>query len=183
MLSASTLKDRRGLWAFALGVIAVTGGVLMHAPMFLMGRDMGYRLAGMPIGLDMVLGMVAIVGGVAIASYGLLPRDVSKLISAGQDIVVSPPEDAPLGRAHWSLMAVLVIALIIDIMKPASLGFVTPGMSSEYRLDKAHVAWLPLCALTGTVIGSSVWGVLADLYGRRASILLSSVMLIGTSIS
>jgi putative MFS transporter len=55
-------------------------------------------------------------------------------------------------------------------------------MRSEYGLDKAHVAWLPLCALAGTVIGSSVWGALADLYGRRASILLSSVMFIGTSI-
>src|SRR5204863_3874718 len=62
------------------------------------------------------------------------------------------------------------------------LGFVTPGMRHEYGLDKAHVAWLPLTALTGTVIGSFLWGALADLYGRRASILLASVMFIGTSI-
>ena len=40
LISASTLSDRRGLLAFILGVIAVTVGVLMHAPMFLMGRDM-----------------------------------------------------------------------------------------------------------------------------------------------
>jgi putative MFS transporter len=44
------------------------------------------------------------------------------------------------------------------------------------------VAWLPLAALTGTVVGSFVWGALADLYGRRAAILLSSVIFIGTSI-
>ena len=131
MHSASTLKDRRGLWAFILGVAAVTIGVLMHAPMFLMGRDMGFRLAGMPMGTDMIVGMAAIVGGVAIAAYGLLPKDVSKLMAASQDIVVSPPEDAALGPAHWRLMAVLVIALIIDIMKPASLGFTVPGMMSE----------------------------------------------------
>ncbi len=48
-----------------------------------------------------------------------------------QDIVVSPPEDAPLGPAHWALMAVLVIALIIDIMKPATLGFTLPGMMTN----------------------------------------------------
>ena len=182
MISASTLQDRRGLWAFILGVIAVTGGVLMHAPMFLMGRHNHYLLAGMPIGGDMVFGMAAIVLGVAIAAYGLLPRDVSKLIAASQDIVVSPPEDAPLGRAHWTLMAVLVIALIIDIMKPASLGFTVPGMMSEYGLDKAAASLLPFSALCGTVAGSILWGIIADIYGRKASILLSAVMFVGTSI-
>ncbi|HZB70336.1 MAG TPA: MFS transporter, partial [Sphingomicrobium sp.] len=132
MISASTLADRRGLWAFIAGVTAVTGGVLMHIPMFWMGRHNHFVLSGMPIGLDMIVGMVAIVGGVAVAAYGLLPSDVSRLLSASQDIVVSAPEDVPLSKAHWKLMAVLVVALVIDIMKPASLGFTLPGMMSEY---------------------------------------------------
>jgi putative MFS transporter len=182
MISASTLADRRGLWAFVAGVIAVTAGVLMHAPMFAMGRAMGYRLYGMPMGIDMVAGMGLIIAGVAIASYGLLPRDISKLLEASDDIVVSPPEDAPLSKAHWTLMAVLVIALIIDIMKPASLGFTLPGMMSEYGLDKAAVSLLPFSALCGTVAGSILWGIIADIYGRKASILLSAVMFVGTSI-
>ena len=70
MISTSTLSDRRGLWAFALGVILVTGGVLMHAPMFLMGRHNHFILSGMPIGWDMIAGMVAIVLGCGIAAYG-----------------------------------------------------------------------------------------------------------------
>ena len=182
MINSSTLSERRGLWAFILGVIAVTGGVLMHAPMFWMGRHNHFVLYGMPIGWDMIAGMVAIVGGVGIAAYGLLPRDVSRLLSASQEIVVSPPEDAPLSKAHWTLMAVLVIALIIDIMKPASLGFTLPGMMSEYHVDKATVSLFPFSALVGTVFGSIVWGVIADIYGRKASILLSAVLFVGTSI-
>jgi len=182
MISTSTLSDRRGLWAFLLGVVAVTGGVLLHAPMFLMGRHNHYVLYGMPIGWDMILGMIAIVGGLGIAAYGLLPRDIAKQLAASQDIVVSPPEDAPLNRAHWMLMSVLVIALIIDIMKPASLGFTLPGMMTEYHVDKATVSSFPFSALTGTVIGSVIWGVIADVYGRKASILLSAVMFVGTSI-
>src|SRR5258708_10708910 len=67
-------------------------------------------------------------------------------------------------------------------MNPASLGFVTPGMRTEYGVDRATVALLPLSALFGTAAGSFIWGALADLYGRRASILLSSVMFVGTSI-
>jgi putative MFS transporter len=67
-------------------------------------------------------------------------------------------------------------------MKPASLGFVTPGMRAEYAVGDAVVAWLPFAALSGTALGSFLWGWLADAYGRRAAILLSSVMFIGTSI-
>jgi putative MFS transporter len=182
MISRSTLTDRRGLWAFVLGVILVTGGVLLHIPMFWMGRHNHFILYGMPIGVDMIAGMVAIVVGVGIAAYGLLPRNIARQLAASQDIVVSPPEDAPLGRAHWMLMGVLVIALVIDIMKPATLGFVLPGMMSEYGVDKATVSQFPFSALVGTVFGSVIWGIIADVYGRKASILLSAVMFVGTSI-
>ena len=182
MPGRGTLSDRRSLWAFMLGVIAVTGGVLLHAPMFWMGRHNQFQLADMPMGADMVWGMVAIVAGVAIAAYGLLPRNVPQILSASQDIVVSPPEDAPLSKAHWTLMAVLVVALVIDIMKPASLGFTLPGMMSEYRVDKATASLLPFSALVGTVVGSILWGVIADIYGRKASILLSAVLFVATAI-
>jgi putative MFS transporter len=182
MLSASTYSGRRGLGAFILGVLAVTAGVLMHGPMFWMGRHNHFVLAGMEMGADMVAGMALIVGGLAVAAYGLLPRNVAELRSASQDIVVSPPEDAPLSRSHWILMSVLVIALVIDIMKPATLGFTLPGMMSEYRVDKATVSLFPFSALVGTVVGSVVWGIIADIYGRKASIMLSAVLFVGTSI-
>ena len=182
MIASSTFTDRRGVWVFVVGVIAVTCGVLLHLPMFLMGRMTHYQLYGMPMGNDMIVGMGAIILGVAIAAYGLLPKDISKQLAASQEIVVSPPEDAPLSKAHWTLMSVLVIALIIDIMKPASLGFTIPGMVSEYGVPKATASLVPFFALTGTVVGSIVWGVIADVYGRKASILLSAVMFVGTSI-
>jgi putative MFS transporter len=182
VISTSTLSDRRGLLAFILGVIAVTAGVLLHVPMFLMGQHNHFMLAGMPMGADMIVGMALIVGGVGVAAYGLLPRNVSGLLSASQEIVVSPPEDAPLSRAHWTLMAVLVIALIIDIMKPASLGFTIPGMIEEYGVPKQTASLVPFFALVGTVVGSVLWGIIADMYGRKASILLSAVMFVGTSI-
>ena len=143
MASAPAFSDRRGPWAFILGVILVTGGVLMHVPMFLMGQHNHFILYGMSIGPDMVAGMAAIVVGCGISAYGLLPKDIAAQLAASQDIVVSPPEEAPLSRAHWGLMCVLVIALIIDIMKPATLGFTLPGMMSEYHVGKATVSSLP----------------------------------------
>jgi MFS transporter, putative metabolite:H+ symporter len=81
MISTSTLSDRRGLWVFILGAILVTAGVLMHAPMFWMGGHNHFVLNGMPIGRDMIAGMVAIVGGCGIAVYGL-PRDIAGSFAA-----------------------------------------------------------------------------------------------------
>ncbi|MEO7278265.1 MAG: MFS transporter [Sphingomicrobium sp.] len=182
MDSIGTLADRRGRWAFILGVVLVTAGVILHLPMFAMGQATQFRLSGMPLGLDMYIGMAAIVGGVAIAAYGLLPKDISGQLEAAQDIVVSPPEDAPLMAAHWKLMTVLVIALIIDVMKPASLGFTIPGMIAEYGVAKSTASLVPFFALIGTAVGSVVWGVIADIYGRKASILLSAVMFVGTAV-
>ncbi len=146
-LQSSTLAHRRGPWAFVAGVIAVTAGVLLHMPMFLMGRHNHFDLSGMAMGADMIAGMVMIVSGVAVAAYGLLPRNVSHLVSASHEIVVSAPEDAPLSRAHWALMAVLGVALIIDIMKPASLGFTIPGMVDEYGVPAATASLVPFFAL------------------------------------
>ena len=62
-----TPRGRRSLLAFVIGCAAVTIGVLMHLPMFMMGASMHYRLVGMPMGSDMVFGMALIVGGVLVA--------------------------------------------------------------------------------------------------------------------
>ena len=179
-LSGEVLRDRRNLAVFALGCLAVTAGVLLHLPMFLMARDMGYRLAGMAMDGGMLVGMGLIVGGIALAGYGLLPTAPSA--PAADAMILAPAEDAPLRPAHWGMMAALSAALVIDVMKPASLGFVAPGMVVEYAVPKATVAWVPFAALAGTVLGSLVWGALADLYGRKAAILLSAIMFVGTSI-
>ncbi|HWH81417.1 MAG TPA: MFS transporter [Burkholderiaceae bacterium] len=176
------LADRPHLWAFVIGCVAVTAGVLMHLPMFWMGRDNGFRLAEMPMDAEMVWGMGLIMVGLVIAAYGLLPKKPAVGGAAVAALNVSAAEDAPLTPAHWRLMVVLTAALVIDVMKPASLGFVLPGMAAEYGVPKTTVAWLPFAALCGTVVGSVVWGWLADLYGRRASILLSAVMFVGTAI-
>ncbi|HVI99256.1 MAG TPA: MFS transporter [Sphingomonas sp.] len=178
----STLSDRQALWAFVLGCVAVTAGVVLHLPMFLMSRSMGYRMAGMPMDPGMIFGMFLIVGGVAVAAYGLLPRDLSARRDAAATITISAPEDAALGAPHWKLMAVLVIALVVDVMKPAALGFVVPGMTDEYGVSREAASLVPFFALLGTVVGSVVWGIVADIYGRKASILLSAVMFVGTAI-
>ncbi|HEY4273463.1 MAG TPA: MFS transporter [Candidatus Udaeobacter sp.] len=182
MIDAKVFLDRRGVWAFALGCIGVTIGVLLHIPMFWMGHNNHFILYGMPMDPSMIFGMYLIIAGVIAAGYGLLPSKSAYTAIVTSRVTVVAPEDAPLNRAHWTLMAVLVLALIIDVMKPATLGFTIPGMVREYQTTKAHASLVPFMALIGTATGSILWGVLADFYGRKAAILLSAVVFIGTSI-
>jgi MFS transporter, putative metabolite:H+ symporter len=174
-------SDRRSAPAFWLGSLFVVTGVLLHIPMLLMVRQMHFMLAGMPMGAGMLWGMAFILGGGMAAAYGLRPKEASATTMAMHERIV-PPEDAQLTLWHWLAGSALAVALVIDIMKPATLGFVTPGMQVEYAISATRVAILPFAALFGTALGSFVWGALADLYGRRATILLSAVMFIGTSI-
>ena len=67
MAAAHVLADRRHLWAFVVGCIAVTAGVLLHLPMFWMGKDTGFALANMPMDDGMLFGMALIVAGVVVA--------------------------------------------------------------------------------------------------------------------
>ena len=172
-------------WAFAIGVLMVTCGVILHLPDFLSMESMGYHMVGMPMSPGMLWGMASIVGGLMLSTYGLLPSWAS--LRAPQLEVLTGRygralDDAKLTGAHWWLLFVLGIALVIDVMKPATIGFILPGMRAEYGMTTARAALLPLFALTGTTVGSLLWGVLSDRIGRRASILLAAVFFVGTSI-
>ena len=145
---------------------------------------MHYSLANMPMDPAMLIGMVLIVAGLLLAAYGLAPPAVRPSPDARRltSLSLSVGDDVTLGPEHWKLIVVLGAGLIIDVMKPASLAFVLPGMRTEYGLSASLVTFLPFSALAGTVFGSLVWGRLSDAYGRRATILFASLLFMGTSI-
>ena len=177
---SKSAEEKRDVWLFWLGTAAIAVGVVCHLPDFIAARAMGYRMAGMPMSLLMLCGMVLIFAGLPAACLGLMPRRRDLARSSTHAIVWDA--GARLTHRHWLLIAAIAIALVLDTMKPALLGFVVPGASKEYGLTRRVVVWLPLVALTGTALGSVVWGGLADLIGRRASILLAAIVFIGTSI-
>jgi len=178
----AVLGHRAAAWAFWLGTCAVTVGVVLHLPMFLMAASMGYRLAGMEMDGGMRLGMALIVLGTAATGLALVRPVVATPPAAAAARPDETAQQPKLVAAHWGLMLTLTMALVIDVMKPATLGFVVPGTMREYDLTRQEVALLPFVALTGTTVGSYAWGVLADRMGRRGAILLAAIMFIGTSI-
>src|SRR5690242_8539271 len=170
--------------AFWVGCLAVAAGVCLHLPMYVMAAPMHFRLAGMGMDPEMLLAMALIPGGVLLAAYGLLPRlaQVRLTTRHGGHLRFHLADGIPLNHQHWRLVVVLAVALTIDVMKPASIAFVMPGMAREYGIGMDRAGYLALSALIGTAAGSVVWGRLADIFGRRAAILLSALMFMGTAI-
>lgn len=175
--------------AFWAGLVAVTAGVILHLPMYLEARNVGFHLAGMPLDVPMVVGMVLIVTGLAATIWALIPHDHLPALSSEAHLRVQALDDVPIRSAHVALMLVMAAAVTIDVMKPAALSFVLPGMALEYGLKsplhpagKIPAALLPLAGITGTVLGSFLWGWMGDRLGRRPSILMAAMTFIATSI-
>ena len=171
--------------AFWLGVLACTAGVGLHLPMYFSARDMGYHLAGMQPDAPMLIGMAAIVVGLGLSLYGLVPAGAGKIRRRAAPITVRAMDDTPIRFSHVALLVVLALAVTIDVMKPTTLSFVVPGVAKEYGLTGAKhalVTWLPFCGISGTVVGSFLWGWLGDRIGRRSSIVYAGILFVSTSI-
>lgn len=168
--------------SFWFGCVAITAGVLSHVPMFLHAAPMGYHMAGMSMSATMLAGMALIPLGLMFSAYGVVPRLSSAQYRKDAALQFHVADQAPLNTEHWKLVFVLFVAVTVDVMKPATLGFVMPGMALEYGLNSQSAGILAVVALTGTTVGSVLWGAASDRFGRRAPILLSALMFIGTAI-
>ncbi|HUR23056.1 MAG TPA: MFS transporter [Acidimicrobiales bacterium] len=175
--------------AFWLGATGVLAGTLMQLPMYFEAGDMGYHLRGMPFDATMTAGMALIFVGLGLTAYGLFPRLSDVTQGAVSRIRVKALDDAPITGAHVGLILVMAAAITIDVMKPTTLAFVAPGAAAEYGLRSGlnphasgwPIALYPLAGISGTVLGSFLWGWLGDRIGRRSSILVAAVMFIATS--
>lgn len=174
---------------FWLGAAACTIGVVLHLPMYYSARTMGYRMVGMRPDAAMIIGMTLIGFGLVTTLYALMPKGADRIRKDAAAVRVRALDDARIRPQHVAMLLVVSIAIVIDVMKPAALSFVAPGMTKEYGLKAVTnphghlpVALLPLCGIAGTVIGSWLWGWLADRIGRRSSILYAGILFVSTSI-
>lgn len=175
-------------YGLAAGSVLVIAGVCFHLPSFIAAHQMGFRMSGMPMGTDMTAGMLLVVAGLAAAGLGLIPSLAERRARQQRARMTAPGtggfaaiEGSEMSRAHWHLLFLLMVGLVIDTMKPATLGFVLPGMAREYGLSASQAAYLPLTAIGGTVAGSLVWGRLGDVLGRRPTIQLSGLLYVATA--
>ena len=177
----------RSKGAFWIGFLAVTIGMGLQLPMYTDAAAMGYKLVGMPMSTTMDIGMAMVIVGLFITLYSLIPPK-SEIETGDYNLKISALDDAKINLFHIGLLFVMAIAITLDVMKPTILSFVVPGVAKEYGLKSPlnphgiiPVAWLPFSGITGTVLGSFLWGWLGDKIGRRASILMAGITFIATS--
>ncbi len=177
----------RSKGAFWIGFLSVAVGVALQLPMYINAADMGYKLVGMQMSTAMYYGMALVIFGLAITLYSLIPPAVTKE-NTDYNFKIRALDDAPINKTHIGLLFVMALAVTLDVMKPTILSFVVPGVAAEYGLKSPinpngtiPVALLPLCGITGTVLGSFLWGWLGDRIGRRSSILMAGITFIATS--
>jgi putative MFS transporter len=155
-----------------------------------------------PLGLA---GVLCDVVGITLAGIGLVPRaGRSRKAVADLPMATQPPaaetsetsepvaptdsaellamDSANLTRTHWLMLVRLFAGLVIDTMKPATIGFVLPGMKAEYGISAVEVSLFPVLALTGTTVGAILFGYLADVIGRRASFMITAFILAGAAV-
>ncbi|MGH3157904.1 MAG: MFS transporter [Streptosporangiaceae bacterium] len=164
--------------------------------MYIASRSMHFEVSKMmamhtgSMGAEMVsmdVGMGLLVVGLVAATIGLIPRRPPDAGAMPRTRVVS--SETRVARPVVILMLVLAVAVVIDATHPIELAFVAPGMAKEYGLTSAAnphgglpVSLLPLTGITGTVIGSFLWGWFGDRIGRRASIILAGELFMTTAI-
>jgi benzoate transport len=93
---------------------------------------------------------------------------------------------SPMSRLQWTVVGVTVALNALDGFDVLSISYASPGIASEWGIDRAALGIVLSMELIGMAIGSVLLGGLADTIGRRPTILgclvvMASGMLMATT--
>jgi putative MFS transporter len=145
---------------FIFSVVCIVAGVALHVAEYAVkANSRGWLPPGAAMGSMEMGGMVLVTCGVISAGLFMFTfYDVAALQKAPKKIIFTPAYFDLLHNANWTwahtkICLILLLAITIDLMKPATLGFIMPGLLAEYKLTKTQGAILPTIAIAGTVKG------------------------------
>ncbi|ATY33489.1 MFS transporter [Sphingomonas psychrotolerans] len=78
---------------------------------------------------------------------------------------------APMSRAQWGVVAVMVGLNALDGFDVLSISFASPGIAHDWGIERAALGLVLSMELIGMAAGSLALGGIADRIGRRATIL------------
>jgi AAHS family 4-hydroxybenzoate transporter-like MFS transporter len=87
-------------------------------------------------------------------------------------------EDSPVAWRQWTVLALVLAALVIDGIDTQLLALVAPLIMAEWGVDKASFGPAMSAALFGMALGAGSGGWLGDRLGRR-SVLVGATLLFG----
>jgi len=128
LLRTVVFEERRNTLAFCLAAHSSPGCRASPADVP-DGRDTVYILAGMP--MDTGCCWHGCHRGRGRSRLRLLPTSAGRGAACADARRDRAARECAADGRDWRVARLLTLALVIDIMKPASLGFVTPGMRME----------------------------------------------------
>ena len=99
-------------------------------------------------------------------SYRAVPR------TSAADLI----DQSPVSRLQITVFALCIIISIFDGFSTQSIAFVAPSISREWGLSRFQFGFVFSGTLLGSVIGSSVFGMLADRLGRKQLCVWSTLL-------
>ncbi|MDF6552869.1 MFS transporter, partial [Escherichia coli] len=91
------------------------------------------------------------------------PIDLARLIDEGK-----------VGGFRILLLAICGLCLIIDVFDVQAIGYVAPAIIKDWNITKASLGPMFGAGLFGMQVGSLVFGVLGDRFGRRPVLIVAT---------
>ncbi|XP_008333775.2 synaptic vesicle 2-related protein isoform X2 [Cynoglossus semilaevis] len=109
---------------------------------------------------------------VALAEGAPIPREFA---NPTDDIfmVEDAVEAIGFGTFQWKLSILTGLSWMADAMEMMILSILAPQLHCEWRLPSLEVALLTSAVFIGMMISSSLWGNIADKYGRKTGLKMS----------
>lgn len=85
--------------------------------------------------------------------------------------------DTPMGVRQWAVVVLMVLLNALDGFDVLSSAFAAPGISAEWKIDRAALGIVLSAELVGMGFGSVLLGGAADKYGRKLTMLACLVLM------
>ena len=84
----------------------------------------------------------------------------------GEDLVTLY-DGAPLNARYWATIALGIVSSVFDYFDYFVVGFLVAVLAPQWQLTFGQTSVMLLSAGVGAIIGSLMWGALADRFGRK----------------
>ncbi|MDH7794763.1 MULTISPECIES: aromatic acid/H+ symport family MFS transporter [unclassified Beijerinckia] len=91
-------------------------------------------------------------------------------------------DQSNLGRYQITIIALCSVVAMIDGFDTQAISLVAPQMAHDLQIDMAHFGPIFGAGLLGSLIGSMLFGGLADRFGRKPTLLFAVLLFAGASL-
>ena len=85
-------------------------------------------------------------------------------------------DGAKVGPFQYRIMGLCLCVLFFDGYDTQAVGYAAPALAPALQIDKASMAWVFAISLVGLMVGACIFGPLADRFGRKKLVVLTTAL-------